>query len=68
MLNLTRAEAETLDRALDALTATQPEDEWAPDLQVVRVKIWKAQDAEDARRSRRRLDDIVVPRTERRVR
>lgn len=44
LLNLTRDEAAKLDRALDALCATQPDDEWTPALQAVRVKLWRVRE------------------------
>lgn len=53
ILNLTREQANQLDRALDALTATQPDDEWTPALQDVRVKLWQAREADEIRQHQR---------------
>lgn len=51
LLNLSRREADQLDRALDALCATQPDDEWTPALQDVRVKRGQARENDEMRRS-----------------
>jgi hypothetical protein len=55
LLNLTREQARHLDNALDGLSATAHE--WPPDLQEVRVKLWRVREADEIRRAASQGDE-----------